>query len=50
MNTTCTHPTRYTTDMNDAEWEIIAPFSNHDPVIGSPRRMHAVCDECALLH
>ncbi len=45
MNTTCTHPTRYTTDMNDAEWEIISPFINHDPVIGSPRD---VCMRCVM--
>jgi len=45
MNTTCTHPTTYTTDMNDAEWEIIAPFINHDPKIGSPRD---VCMRCVM--
>ena len=45
MNTTCTHPTRYMTDMNDAEWKIIAPFINHDPVIGSPRD---VCMRCVM--
>src|SRR3712207_1234823 len=45
MNTTCTHPTRYMTDMNDAEWKIIAPVINHDPVIGSPRE---VCMRCVM--
>ena len=31
--------------MNDAEWEIIAPFINHDPKIGSPRD---VCIRCVM--
>ncbi len=45
MNTTCTHPTTYPTNMNDAEWEIIAPYINHDPKIGSPRD---VCTRCVM--
>src|SRR5918997_271637 len=45
MNTTCTHPTTYRTDMNDAEWDVLAPFINHDPKIGSPR---AVCMRCVM--
>lgn len=45
MNTTCTHPTNYPTDMNDAEWAIIAPYVNHDPKIGSPR---TVCIRCVV--
>ncbi len=45
MNTTCTHPTSYATDLTDAEWEIIAPYINHDPKIGSPR---AVCMRCVM--
>ena len=45
MNTTCTHPTTYSTDMNDAEWEVVAPFINHDPKIGSPRD---VCMRCVM--
>ena len=45
MNTTCTHPTNYSTDMHDAEWEIIAPFINQDPKIGSPRD---VCMRCVM--
>jgi putative transposase len=31
--------------MHDAEWEIIAPFINHDPKIGSPRD---VCMRCVM--
>ncbi len=31
--------------MNDPEWEIIAPFINHDPKIGSPRD---VCMRCVM--
>ena len=45
MNTTCTHPTTYVTDMNDTEWTIIAPYINHDPKIGSPRD---VCMRCVM--
>src|SRR3712207_2164357 len=45
MNTTCKHETTYSTDMNDAEWEIIAPYINHDPKIGSPRD---VCMRCVM--
>lgn len=45
MNTTCTHPTNYATDMTDAEWDIVAPYINHDPKIGSPR---AVCMRCVM--
>lgn len=45
MNTTCTHPTNYSTDVNDREWEIIAPYVNPDPEIGSPR---TVCMRCVV--
>jgi putative transposase len=45
MNTTCTHPTSYPTDLTDAEWELVAPFVNKDPAIGSPR---SVCMRCVL--
>lgn len=45
MNTTCTHPTTYSTDMNDAEWDSVAPYVNHDPKIGSPRD---VCMRCVM--
>lgn len=45
MNTTCTHDTSYPTDMNDAEWNIIAPYINHDPKIGSPK---SVCMRCVM--
>ncbi len=45
MNTSCTHPTNYATDLTDAEWEIVAPYVNHDPKIGSPR---AVCMRCVM--
>jgi putative transposase len=45
MNTTCTHPTSYATDWTDAEWEIVAPYINHDPKIGSPRD---VCMRCVM--
>jgi putative transposase len=45
MNTTCTHPTSYPTDLTDAEWELVAPFVNTDPTIGSPR---TVCMRCVL--
>ncbi len=45
MNTTCTHPTSYPTDMRDDEWEIIAPYVNQDPTIGSPR---TVCRRCVI--
>jgi putative transposase len=45
MNTTCTHPTSYATDMTDAEWEIMAPYINQDPKIGSPRD---VCMRCVM--
>ncbi len=45
MNTRCTHPTNYPTDMNDAEWDIIAPYVNQDPKIGSPR---TVCMRCVV--
>lgn len=45
MNTTCTHPTSYATDLTDAEWAIVAPYINHDPKIGSPR---AVCMRCVM--
>jgi putative transposase len=31
--------------MNDAEWEIIAPYINHNPKIGSPRD---VCMRCVM--
>jgi putative transposase len=45
MNTTCTHPTRYATDLTDAEWEVVAPFVNRDPAIGAPR---SVCMRCVV--
>jgi putative transposase len=45
MNTTCTHPTTYPTDLTDAEWELVAPFVNNDPALGSPR---SVCMRCVL--
>jgi transposase len=45
MNTTCTHPTAYPTDMNDAEWDVIAPYVAPDPKIGSPRD---VCMRCVV--
>ena len=45
MNTTCTHPTTYPTNLTDAEWELVAPFINHDPALGSPR---SVCMRCVL--
>ncbi len=45
MNTTCTHPTNYPTDMSDAEWKIIAPYVDQDPKIGSPR---TVCMRCVV--
>jgi putative transposase len=45
MNTTCTHETHYPTDMNDTEWNIIAPYVNPDPKIGSPR---TVCMRCVV--
>jgi putative transposase len=45
MNTSCTHPTRYSTDLTDAEWDVVAPYVNADPKIGSPR---AVCMRCVV--
>ena len=45
MNTSCTHPTRYATDLTDAEWDVVAPYVNADPVIGSPR---TVCMRCVV--
>ena len=45
MNTTCTHPTRYATDLTDAEWEVGAPVVNRDPALGAPR---AVCRRCVV--
>ncbi len=45
MNTSCTHPTRYPTDLTDAEWDVIAPYVNTDPQIGSPR---SVCMRCVV--
>lgn len=45
MNTSCTHPTRYATDLTDAEWDVVAPYVNADPAIGSPR---AVCMRCVV--
>ncbi len=45
MNTSCTHPTRYPTDLTDAEWQVVAPFVNTDPVIGAPR---SVCMRCVV--
>ncbi len=45
MNTSCTHPTRYPTDLSDAEWAVVAPFVNNDPAIGAPR---SVCMRCVM--
>jgi putative transposase len=45
MNTSCTHPTRYATDLTDAEWDVVAPYVNADPAIGSPR---SVCMRCVV--
>jgi putative transposase len=45
MNTTCTHPTRYPTDLTDAEWDVVAPHVNADPAIGAPR---SVCMRCVM--
>ncbi len=45
MNTSCTHPTRYPTDLTDAEWDLVAPYVNADPQIGSPR---TVCIRCVV--
>jgi putative transposase len=45
MNTTCTHPTAYPTDMTNDEWAIIAPYVAPDPKIGSPRD---VCMRCVV--
>ncbi len=45
MNTSCTHPTRYATDLTDAEWNVVAPYVNADPAIGSPR---SVCMRCVV--
>ncbi len=45
MNTSCTHPTTYPTDMHDAEWDIIAPYVNQDSKIGSPR---TACMRCVV--
>ncbi len=45
MNTSCTHPTRYATDLTDAEWDVVAPYVNADPAIRSPR---SVCMRCVV--
>jgi putative transposase len=45
MNTTCTHPTRYPTDLTDAAWDVVAPHVNADPAIGAPR---SVCMRCVM--
>ncbi len=45
MNTNCTHSTHYPTDLTDAEWDVVAPFVNTDPVIGAPR---SVCMRCVV--
>lgn len=45
MNTTCTHPTFYPSDITDDEWAIIAPYIDNDPKIGSPR---SVCIRCVV--
>jgi putative transposase len=45
MNTNCVHPTRYATNLTDAEWDVVAPFVNTDPVIGAPR---SVCMRCVV--
>jgi putative transposase len=39
------HPTRYATDLTDAEWDVVAPYVNADPAIGAPR---SVCMRCVL--
>ena len=45
MNTSCTHPTHYPTDLSDAEWDLVAPYVKADPKIGSPR---SVCMRCVV--
>lgn len=45
MHTSCTHSTRYPTNLTDAEWEVVAPYVTVDPNIGSPR---AVCMRCVV--
>ena len=45
MNIDCTHPTHYSTDLTDAEWDVIAPYVQPDPSIGSPR---SVCMRCVV--
>ncbi len=50
MNTSCTHPTRSSTDLTDAEWDVVAPYVNADPAIGSPRTVCMRCVVNALLY
>lgn len=45
MNSTCTHPTTYSSDITNDEWDIIAPYLDGDPKIGSPR---TVCIRCVV--
>lgn len=45
MNTTYTHSTRYPSDITIDEWEIIAPYLDGDPKIGSPR---SICIRCVV--
>src|SRR3712207_5767220 len=45
MNTSCTHPTTYPTDLTDTEWALVAPYINQDPIIGAPR---SVCMRCVM--
>ena len=45
MNTTCIHPTRYATNLTDDESDIVAPYVNNDPALGSPRN---VCIRCVI--
>ena len=45
MNTTCIHPTRYATNLTDDESDIVAPYVNNDPTLGSPRN---VCIRCVI--
>lgn len=50
MHTSCTHPTRYPTDLIDTEWALIVPYVNVDPAIGSPRSVCMRCVVNALLY
>ncbi len=50
MNTTCTDPTRYATDLTEAEWDVVAPYINADPKLGSPRSVGMRCVVHALFY